>query len=257
MLENSEIGLIRYLAVAELRKRYAGSLGGMVWAFISPILLLMALWLVFGLGLKVNLGGSNFLALLVPALAVWLAFSEALTTASRSITANPHLITKINFPFSVLPIASIASALIIHAVVMCFVVLLLIVIGTWPTLRTLAVIYYLIAFIAFTVPFAVLLSILNVIVRDTAEIVSTGVGLLFWATPIIWPLNLIPERWQFLMYFNPAAYLTDGYRRVLAHSGDSWINIPATLVFWAISAVLFFLAIYVYRRFRHVLSDFL
>lgn len=252
-----DLGLVSYLAWTELRRRYAGSVGGMLWGFLSPVLTLLALWLVFGLGLKVDLGGGNFLPMLVAALAVWLAFADAVNTATRSITASPHLVKRLRFPIATLPLAAVGSALIVHAVVLAVALALLIVTGHAPGLRLLALPYYVAAFVALVAPLAVLLAIANVVARDTAEITSAAVSLLFWATPIVWPASLVPERWQWLLKLNPAGYLVEGYRRTLAGAGESWIDVPGAVVFWLGTALLAFVASYVYGRLRLFLSDFL
>jgi ABC-type polysaccharide/polyol phosphate export permease len=163
----------------------------------------------------------------------------------------------VRFPIAALPTATVLAALLVHAVVFLAVLVILALSGDWPGLRLLALPYYVAAFLAFTVPLGLLLALANTVTRDTAEITAAAVSLLFWATPIVWPQTLIPERWQWLLYFNPAAYLTDGYRRVLARAGDSWIDLPAAAAFWAGCALLALVAWYVYSRLRLFLSDFL
>lgn len=252
-----DLSLIHYLAISDLRKRYAASAGGLIWAFVGPILTLIVLWLVFDFGLKVNLGGGNFLASLMAGLAVWLVFVESINLSTRSIISNPHLVKKMHFPIQVLPLAAVYSALIVHAVVLAVTLIVLASTGSFNPARLLALPFYVAALVAFVAPLGALLSLSNVLVRDTGEIVAAVLSLLFWATPIIWPIDMIPEQWLWLMQLNPANYLVDGYRRALTGAGESWIDPMGSLIFWSGSLLLAFVTFHVYRRVKMMLGDFL
>ena len=107
------------LAVRNMRDRYTGTFGGVVWAVLNPLLLLLVFWFVFGVGLRMGAsGGTPFLLVLFCGLIPWMTFSEILNGAAASITGRAYLVKKIAFPLEILPFTHVVTALFTHGVLL-------------------------------------------------------------------------------------------------------------------------------------------
>ena len=198
--------LLVFLTRAEIGRRYAGSIGGAIYSFLSPLLLVGAMYLALHYGLNMRaLSGENFGLKVAVCMLLWQAFTASVQDSALSIVQNPHLVKKVVFPVHFLPLSSLLGAFYIHVVLITLVVISLAVFGTvlWPGL------WMLLPGFAITLSCAVGLSFLvaslNVFVRDTQVITQFVLTTAFWLSPIIWSADRLPESARWLLAFNPMA----------------------------------------------------
>jgi ABC-type polysaccharide/polyol phosphate export permease len=230
----SHAGLVFSMALQQVRRRYVGTLGGIGWALLQPLMLIVTYWVVFALGFRVKIGDGtiSFTAYFVTGTAAWLLMSEAVGACVGAVTGSAYLVKKVVFPVEALPVAPVISSAILHlfllAVVLCF---LLIDRGTLPW-TTLFVPYYTCCALVLCLGIAFLTSALQVFFRDVQKMVETALAVWFWLTPVVWPVDLVPAPWRPLLNLNPAWYIVQGYRNSLIEGIPPWHHPAATAIFW-------------------------
>ena len=195
----------------EIRGKYKNSFLGILWSFLNPLLQIAVYALVFPLIMQTN---DNYVIFLVCGLIPWLFFSTAINKAAFTIIENGGIIKKVYFPREILPISAVTSECINFIISTVIILIFILITGygfSWNI-----IFYPIILLIQFviTLSFSFLLSAITVYVRDLAHFVGVALQLLFYATPICYASGRIPADYQWIMKFNPMAYIIDGYRAI-------------------------------------------
>ncbi len=195
----------------EIRGKYKNSFLGILWSFLNPLLQIAVYALVFPLIMQTN---DNYVIFLVCGLIPWLFFSTAINKAAFTIIENGGIIKKVYFPREILPISVVTSECINFIISTVIILIFILITGygfSWNI-----IFYPIILLIQFviTLSFSFLLSAITVYVRDLAHFVGVALQLLFYATPICYASGRIPADYQWIMKFNPMAYIIDGYRAI-------------------------------------------
>jgi ABC-type polysaccharide/polyol phosphate export permease len=252
----AQANLALYICRRELASRYAGSVFGVAWAIVFPVLqiLLYAAVLHFGLRLQVG-GGEALLASLIAGMLPWFAFNEALTTMTGSITGNASLVKHLAIPTGLLPIATLLAAGSVHLVMIIIATVALALLGVFPGAHILLLLYFCFCLVVLALSVGVLLALANTVFRDVGHAVGPVLGLWFWATPIIWPAERLPAGLQWIVTANPVSYVVAGYRRALLGPMAAPVEVGNSLWFWATTGLLAFCAWQGFRLFRRELAD--
>ena len=213
------IFLLRELTLRDLKSRYIGSAGGLLWTVAHPLFTLLLYTLVFSQIIRpgwpqVQTVGS-FACYLFAGLLPWIQFQEAITRCAMVFIENGNLIKKVKFPAELLPCSVVLSSISTEVIALCVFlsVLALGYSGGRPALLWLApaLILQLLA----TFGAGLLVAGCNVFVRDIHQFLSVGFPFLFWATPIIYPPSEIPVSLRWLSNANPLTHLVALYRAAL------------------------------------------
>ncbi len=221
------------LAIQQVRRRYVGTIGGIGWALLQPLILIITYWVVFALGFRVRIGDGaiSFTAYFITGTAAWLLMSEAIGTSVGAVTGYTYLVKKVVFPVEALPVAPIISSAIVHLFLLTIVIGFLLIDRGLPS-TALLVPYYSFCALALCLGIAFLTSALQVFFRDVQKLVETALGVWFWVTPVVWPVDLIPAAWQPLLKLNPSWYIVQGYRDSLIYGIPFWNRPSAAAIFW-------------------------
>jgi ABC-2 type transport system permease protein len=210
--------LLGNLVRKELKIKYKNSVLGFLWSLLNPALYLVVFYFVF----QVVLGSGipKFAIFLLCGLVPWNFFSAALGAGTTSITGNASLVGKVWFPREVLPIAAIGAALVHFFLQSIVLVLGLVVFGIAPNLGMLwLLVPALFVMILFLAGAALLLSAVNVYLRDTQHLLELLLLAWFWATPIVYTYFQIAAKlhgFAFLYYLgNPMTSVVLTFQRVL------------------------------------------
>jgi ABC-type polysaccharide/polyol phosphate export permease len=248
--------LILDMFYTELKRKYAGTLLGPVWAIAPQILTVVAYWFVFETGLKVKgVGTLPYFYYFTLGILPWFLFFDAFSSSVNVVRDNSHLITKMVFPSEILPVVAFLVASVPHAVLALLVGAML-----WSNdLLSVVHVPWLLYFYVCTAVLALglgwLISSICVFTRDTANLAQMAVSLLFWVTPIMWQVESLPESWQWAFYWNPLTYITNGYR--LALTGGPLQDWMDAWKFWGIASINWVVARYVFLRLKHHFADVL
>jgi ABC-2 type transport system permease protein len=220
-------GLIGNFASREIKGKYKGSLLGSAWSLINPLATLATYSLVFGFILRFptpvagNGELTSFPIYLFTALVVWNFFHSVTTSGMASLVGAGPLLRKIHFP-PFAPVMGSALAVLNQTAIefgLLFVVYLIVMNVSWTVLL---VPVLLVMLAAFALGLGMLLAILNARFRDVNYIVTVLLGLLFYASPIIYPITLVTELydehpWLRIYEYNPITSFVEAFRDVLWH----------------------------------------
>lgn len=209
-------GSITYtLATTDFRLRYAGSALGYLWSLSKPLLLFGILYWVFQKLLRFGTGVSHYPLQLLLGIVLWSFFTEATQGATTVLVARGDMIRKISFPTIALPISVGMTAFIAMVFNLIAVAGFIMWGGVTPTLSWLLLIPLIAELCVLTVGMSFLLSALFVRFRDVGQIWELALQLLFYGTPIIYPLTLVPEHLRALIMLNPLAQIIQVARQVV------------------------------------------
>lgn len=248
--------MIVALAARDLQSRYIGTFGGILWAFVHPLAVVLIFYFVFAVGFRAQ-GPSNspFVLWFVCGLIPWFFFNDTILATTNSITGNAHLVKKTTFPTEVLPLVHVLSSLFPHLIFMAILGGMLVFFGVPFLAERLLVMYYLVCTIVLVLGLGWLLSALQVFYRDIAQAISILLNLWFWATPIVWSQELVPSQYRGLLFANPIFYIVEGYRGLMIYDDIQWPSAKVTALFWTIVLLVLFLGIYVFRRLKPEFAD--
>jgi ABC-2 type transport system permease protein len=202
--------LIWVLALKELRVRYKRSTLGFLWALLNPLLMMVILSVVFATLIGTQI--SHYSVFLLSTLLPWTFFSQALSYATDSIVGNGDLLKKVRVAKSVFPMAAVLSN-VINFFLSLIPLIVLLPFLHFPFLWTW--IYLPIPFLGLTLlalGFSFFFAMANVFFRDVAHILQILLSAWFYMSPIIYPLNLTPQRYRLLFRMNPVLYALNGFR---------------------------------------------
>lgn len=249
---------IYQFAIDDFKTKYAGSRLGMAWAFLQPIITMVLYWFVFQLGFKSQpVDDFPFILWLMSGLIPWFFISEAITNATTTLADYSYLVKKVLFNINILPVAKIASMLLVQAVLLIFMLLSFFIGGYFPDFYYLQLPVYIIYMIILATGFAYLTSTLYVFFKDTIQVVGIVTQIVFWLTPIVWDFGLMPEIVRKIIVFNPVYYVVTGYRNVFIYKQGLFHSIPMTLYYWAIAIVIFMAGYNLFNKCKKHFADVL
>jgi ABC-2 type transport system permease protein len=219
--------LIELLVRRELKVRYKDSSLGFLWTLVRPITLLLVYYFAIGVFLGASRNIPSFAIYVFSGLTLWALYSDMLVGGTVSVYNNANLIRKVYLPREVFPISAVGSALFNFAVQFGVLLLAMLVLGQFPVTWDLLYIFPA-AFIVilFGAGFAILLSALNVFLRDVAYLVEVAILVLFWASPIVYSWLQVSKSlhggWLAYAYlYNPIT------PAILAFQKATWFSGPA------------------------------
>lgn len=235
--------MLRSLIHRDLRGRYKGSVLGFLWTFVNPFLQLVVYTVLFSHIMR--MGIEDYYLFLFVALIPWMFFSTSIVAGSTCIFANKNLVTKIFFPREVLPLSVATSGFI--NMLYCFVVVLAVVLlfgkhinfEAWLYLPLIAVIEYILV-----IGFVMLFSALTVYLRDLEHIL--GIVTMAWQflTPVMYGIDIVPERYLFIFNLNPMTPIVVAYRDILYYGRIPEIETLLSAIIFGIIFLIFGFAVF-------------
>ena len=256
--------LIKHMVLREVASRYKGSLLGLMWAVINPILMLAVYTFFFSVVFQSRWSGSGhvgsdskfeFAIVLYAGLLVFNLFSECISRAPSLILSNANYVKKVVFPLEVLPWVALGSALF-HVLIGFGVILVFIVLAGMP-LHASAVLFplVLLPLVPMIMGLCWLLSSVGVFFRDIGQIIGMALTALMFLSPIFYPTSALPESLQSLLYWNPLTFVIEQSRNVLI-----WGTLPdfgGLAVYSAVSLGVAWLGLLAFKAMRSGFADVL
>lgn len=201
-----------------IRARYQQTILGGLWAIIQPAATAAVFTLVFTLFIPVDTGGLPYVIFSYTAMVPWTLFAASVSDMIDSLVINMGLVSKIYFPRAILPIAALLARVLDFGIASGVLVVLMLYYQMplfSPGLLYLPVV--LTIQLALTLGLGLAGSALNVFYRDVKHLFTLGMRLWLYATPVIYPVSLVPERLRPLYFLNPMAGIIEAYRAVLLY----------------------------------------
>jgi teichoic acid transport system permease protein len=254
--------LVWKLAKNDFKTRYAGSYLGAIWAFIQPIVTILVYWFVFSLGMKASTGpeAMPFVLFLLAGIVPWFYFQDSLNGGTTALLEYNYLVKKVVFNISVLPVVKILSALFVHCFFILITILMYWAYGYAPDIYYLQIIYYSFCVTVLVLGLTYATSAVVVFFRDLTQIISIGLQVGVWLTPIMWYADNMLVTHPVLhkiMKLNPMYYVVSGYRDAFYKKQWFWQNPTWTLYFWALTIVCYILGNWIFARLRVHFADVL
>jgi lipopolysaccharide transport system permease protein len=246
--------LVFFMIWRDIKVRYKQTLLGATWAIIQPVMTMLVFNFLFGTVAKVPTDGIPYPIFSFTALLPWGLFVTALNQASRSLTANHNMVTKIYFPRLVLPVASVLAGLVDFAIAFVILIFMMIyykVTPTWTAIWALPLFTMLAILAALGV--ALWLSAINVQYRDVNYALPFLTQFWLFVTPVAYSAKVISAKWQLLYSLNPMAGVVNGFRWALLGSGTGpdaalWVSI-------GISLLILISGLFYFRRMERTFAD--
>lgn len=235
--------------------RHAGAAG--VWTTVQPLAQIAVYILIFSHVMQARLPGNAdtfaYGMFICAGVLPWQLFSDIVLRSTHLFVEHSAQIKKSAFPRTALLLAVVGSALVNFCIAWGFFLAATLLIGRFPGAVLLAVAPLLLLLMAMAAATGLLLAVLNVYLRDVGALVATTLPFLFWLTPIVWPIQIVPAAWQPLLLANPLAQvLTEIQNTVVHQQVPHWAALWPALGFGLVMAAL--AAVY-YRRWAPGLAD--
>ena len=196
----------------EVRGKYKNSFLGILWSFLNPLLQIGVYALVFPLIMKSS--ETNYTVFICCGLIPWTFFATSISRSSFVMVENGNIIKKVYFPREILPLSIVTSEMINF--IISTVIILAFVLGYGLGLTKYVLFYPLILLVQYLLLLGIslIVSSITVYIRDLNHFIGIALQLLFYATPICYSSNVIPESFQWIIRFNPMTYIINGFRDI-------------------------------------------
>lgn len=251
--------LVKYMTQREISRSYQGSYLGLAWAFLSPLLMVVLLTVIFsevvGIRFREVTGDSslNFGLYLFCGLIPFLAYSQAVSQGVNVVRRNRNLVQGVVFPLEILPVTTVIASLVQSVIGVGAVMVVLAVLEHRLNWTVLLLPLVLVPQLLFTIGLCYLMAVAGAYVADVRETLKAVVRATFFLTPIIWPVSRVPEDWRFLVDYNPLAILVESYRDLILEG-----KLPSGMsysYFFLVGLALFVLGFVAYNRVKHRFAD--
>jgi len=232
-------GLLLLWVRSNVQSRYAQALLGILWIVLLPLSTAIVMSVVFSEIMRFPTGGIPFIAFYLSGLVPWGLFNQSISAGMRSIVGSLGLIGQIYFPREIIVLAALGEALVDTFFMFLTMLVVNAVVGIWPNPLYAALPLLLVLQIALVLGVMLLVSWLSVLIRDVPQLVSVALQVLFFLSPIIYPLEIVPARFQFLIALNPLTPIIQAWHDIVVYArAPRWetLVVPAALA----AAVLVF-----------------
>ena len=216
-----QFDLLWLITVKEMTLKYKRTYLGILWSLLNPVLSSIIFYIAFRIFMRVHI--ENYTLFLVSAMFPWTAFSAASTLSASSLVNNVSLIKKIRFPRQILVVAVVIAQLVnflFSIPVICVILLLYHLTPGWSWMAGIPILVT-IQF-TLTLGFCLALSMVNAYFRDMEYIIGIFLNMLFWLTPVVYPVSAVPEQYRAYMYVNPLTPLMSSWRELFMRNQIEW-----------------------------------
>jgi len=246
---------------------FQGHYLGIAWEILDPVIQIGISFFIFGamrtrgdvqVGLGANYVEVPFLAWMVVGKAAWIFMNRVTLTGAQSVQKKMSLVSKMQFPMSILPAMTVASRLTSYAVLSIVAVIAAISVGFMPNIFWIQYIYYLFAMLIFIYFFALLNSTLTILFRDYIHILRPFMRFMMFFSGVIWRLGEMPRMPNWfarLMDLNPFSYIITGFRYTFFGQAFFWQHWETTIFFWLLVLLIAIIASHLHLKLRAKFID--
>jgi lipopolysaccharide transport system permease protein len=235
--------LIKNLVISDLKTKYSGSMLGFAWSMLNPLLMMLVLYFVFS---NIFKSQENFVVYLLTGILAWRFFAIGTTSAMGSIVGKSSLVTKIYIPREILTLSITVSSLISSILEFLVLIPLLIILGAGisATVLMFPIIHLMYFLIVYGI--CLILASLYVYYRDLNQIWDVVLQVGFFLSPIVYPLSLVPAKYEFSYMLNPITRLISMYRDIILDGTIPKISDFAIVLLFGL--MLFFIGATVFKK---------
>lgn len=235
----------------EIRGKYKGAWLGVVWSYLNPLLMLIVYSVVFSKIMRIQI--PNYTMFLFTALIPWTFFTTTVSQGAFSIIANGNILKKVYFPREIIPI-SIVTSNVITFLISCIIMFIFIIITglgfSWYALFFPLILisqYILLMGITFV------LSSITVYIRDVEHIITVLLMVMFYGTPIVYSMDMVPASMKGILLLNPMTPIINSYRDVLFYK--QMPNLLSMGIIVIISIIVFIFGLFIFRKLQRGFAE--
>jgi homopolymeric O-antigen transport system permease protein len=245
--------LLYFLIWRDVKVRYKQTVIGAAWAIIQPLFTMIIFTFVFGHFANMPSDGLPYPVFAYAALIAWNYFAKSLSNSVISVVGNAHLITKVFFPRLLLPVAAVVSGILDFAISFIFLLAILAWYGIVPSWGILLLPVFILLIMITALSLSLWLSVINVRYRDVGQAVPFLVQIWLFASPVAYPLSVVPEKWRIAYSLNPMTGIIEGFRWALL--GKETPDLMPFLIAIGIVLALLLGGIVFFRRMEDTFAD--
>lgn len=254
------IHLIKRLSQYEIKSETSGNYLGPIWEVVNPAIQITIYWFVFGFGIRQRepVGDVPYFQWLLAGIVVWFFINQSIMRGTKSVYSKIRMLSKMNFPMSIIPSYVVVSQLYYHLVLVVLGFIVLQIIGVPFTIYIIQLPIMIAITLILLIAITLITSTLATIVRDVQMVLQSVMRMLLYLSPILWPPTTLPDSWQVWLKLNPFYFIIEGYRYALLGQGWYFVENPLhTLYFTVLLVLLIGLGSYLHVKFRGQFIDFL
>jgi lipopolysaccharide transport system permease protein len=245
--------LLYFLVWRDIKVRYKQTAIGAAWAICQPLLTMMIFALIFGRFAKIPSDNIPYPIFAFAGLLPWTYFSQSIARSGASLVSDSNLIRKIYFPRLIIPAAAVVAPVVDFALSF----LILLVMMAWyrvvPGRAVVALPLFLLLAIVAALGVSLWLSALNVRYRDVGHAIPFLVQFWMYASPVVYPASLIPQKWRMLYSLNPMVGVVEGFRWGLL--GKESVDFVAMAIGTVVALILLLGGLVFFKRMERVFAD--
>lgn len=233
--------------------RYKQTSIGILWAVLQPLSLMLLFTFIFGVVLQTSQKSYPYVLFFYAGVLPWTFFSSATNFSITSLSGNFNLVTKIYFPREIIPLSGVTINFIDYMIGLIVYFVLLLIYRITPTWNFLWIFPLMAMLILYTTTVSLFLAALNVYYRDVKLASTFLLQFLFFATPVIYSIDTVENKWKMMLFLNPLTFIIENMRRVTIEG--------RSIILWQFCAesaviLLFYLAVYrVFTRIERAFAD--
>jgi lipopolysaccharide transport system permease protein len=247
--------LFYFLVWRDVKIRYKQTVIGAAWAIVQPLMTMVVFTVIFGNFAKIPSDGLPYAIFSYTALLPWNYFSQAIARSGNSLVGDSNLIRKVYFPRLIIPLAAVSSPLVDFFVSFLVLLAMLAWFGITPGWGVLVLPVFLVLAFMTALAVGLWLAPLNARYRDIGYTIPFLVQLWMYASPVVYAVSMVPEKWRLIFSLNPLAGVIEGFRWALLGKGDpaiGAITISACVVLMLLLGGVFF-----FKRMERYFTDVL
>jgi lipopolysaccharide transport system permease protein len=207
--------LLYFLVWRDVKVRYKQTIIGAAWAILQPLMTMIIFTVIFGNFANIPSNGLPYSIFAYTALMPWNYFSQAISRGGMSLVGEANLIVKVYFPRLIIPIASVVAPLVDFFLSFLVLIVMIVWFGIVPGWHVLCLPVFLLLALMTGLAVVLWLSPLNVRYRDVGHTIPFLTQFWLYASPVAYPVSLVPEKWRLLYSLNPMVGVIEGFRWTL------------------------------------------
>ena len=244
--------LLKVLCERDIKVRYKQTVLGFAWALLQPLMMMIVFSVFFGHFAKIPSDGLPYPIFVYAGLLPWTFFSTAVTNSSQSLVNSSHVISKVYFPRLIVPFAVVGASLVDFFIASCFLFVMMFYYGITLSGQLLLTPLFIACITVSALGVGTFLSSLTVTYRDFRFVVPFLVQCWMFATPIAFPISIVPEQWRWLVSLNPMTGLIGGFRSCFLGQPFDW---PSVLIAFAASIGFFVVGVFYFKSVERRFAD--
>ncbi len=246
--------LIFFMTWRDLKVRYKQTILGIGWAVIKPFMTMIVFSIFFGKLAAMPSDGIPYPIFSYSGLLAWELFSGAVSSASRSLVTNAHMITKIYFPRIILPLSSVLSGVVDFLIAFVILIGMMIYYHITPTVNIWTLPVFVLLTLITAMGVGLWLAALNVLYRDVNYITPFLTQFWLFITPIVYPASMLSQKWQIIYALNPMVGVVEAFRWALLGGGRAAPGMTM-IISASVSIILLITGLLYFRKTERLFAD--